>query len=164
MRNTLRLTVVATIASGILGGAPLAAEEAEVDVLYTSKLIGEPTTLQIGQSKTHMMRRFELSTINGTNYVGATTALCNQIKVEDYTTNPSSFSYDAYCVWKDGDGDLIFETSNGGASSESSGPTVFGSGLIVGGTGKFKGITGGVAWSHDNKGGRKRGLYYLPGK
>ncbi len=164
MRNTLRLTVVATIASGVLGGAPLAAEEAEVDVLYTSKLIGEPTTLQIGQSKTHMMRRFELSTINGTNYVGATTALCNQIKVEDYTTNPSSFSYDAYCVWKDGDGDLIFETSNGGASSESSGPTVFGSGLIVGGTGKFKGITGGVAWSHDNKGGRKRGLYYLPGK
>ena len=164
MRNALRLTVVATIASGLLGGATLAAEAAEVDVLYTSKLIGEPTTLQIGQSKTHMMRRFELSAIDGTNFVGTTTALCNQIKVEDYTTKPSSISYDAYCVWKDGDGDLIFETSNGGASSENSGDTVFGSGLIVGGTGKFKGITGGVAWSHDTKGGRKRGLYYVPGK
>ncbi len=43
------------------------------------------------------------------------------------------------------------------------GPVVFGSGLIVGGTGKFTGITGGLAWSYGEQG-RKRGLYYLPGE
>lgn len=129
----------------------------------TSKRIGEPLSLDIGPNKQPIMRRFELTAIDGTSFVGTTKALCNQIKTEDGSTTPSSFSYEAYCTWKDGNGDLIFEAYNGGASSENSGPATFGSGLILGGTGKFKGITGGFAWSHDDKRGRKRGLYYLPG-
>ncbi len=42
------------------------------------------------------------------------TALCNQNKIEDSSSTPSSFSYDANYTWKDGDGDLIFKSYNGG--------------------------------------------------
>ncbi len=163
MRNALRLSIVVAAVEVLASGGSLAADQTELDLFYSSKLVGEPTSLQVGPNKKHIMRRFELTAIDGTSFVGTTTALCNQIKLEDNSTTPNSFSYDAHCAWKDAEGDLIFETYNGGISSENSGSTTFGSGLIVGGTGKYKGITGGFAWSHDEKRGRKRGLYYLPG-
>ena len=164
MRSALRLSTVIVVLATFSGVAPSAADEAEFDLFYTSKRIGEPLALDIGPNSQHIMRRFELSAIDGTSFVGATSALCNQIKIEDRSTTPSSFTYDAYCAWKDGDGDLIFKSYNGGVSAENSGPATFGSGLIRGGTGKFKGITGGFAWSHDETRGRKRGLYYQPNK
>src|SRR5688572_18371855 len=109
MRLAFRLFTAAIFAA-LAGRAASAADQPELDSFYTSKLVGEPLTLDIGLGKKHTMRRFELSATDGTSFAGTTTAICNQIKVEDTSTTPSNFSYEAYCTWKDGDGDLIFES------------------------------------------------------
>ena len=141
----------------------MAEDQTEFEMSYVSKLVGDPAELRIGTNKQHIMRTFELTAIDGTSFAGAATALCHQIKVEDETSTPSTFSYDAYCTWRDGDGDLIFESYNGGAGPDDDGQVVFGSGLLTGGTGKFHGLTGGFGWANDGKKGHKRGLYFLPG-
>ena len=141
-----------------------AAGQIAFDPYYVSKLIGEPAELQIGADKLHLMRTFELAAIDGTSLAGAVTALCHQNKVEDKTSAPSTFSCEAYCTWRDDAGDLIFESYNGGAGPDDNGDVTFGSGLLVGGTGKYRGKTGGFGWANDGKKGHKRGLYYLPGQ
>jgi hypothetical protein len=130
MGSVVRL-FIALVALGVpTGGVSLAADQTEFELFYSSKLIGEPATLQIGPDRRHLMRTFELTAIDGTSLAGAMTALCHQNKEED-TGTPSGFSYDAYCTWRDGDGDLIFESYDGGAGPDDTGPVTFGSGLIV---------------------------------
>jgi hypothetical protein len=158
--NRLFIALVALELSA--SSVSLAADENEFDVFYTSKSIGEAATLQIGPNQRHLMRTHELTAIDGTSLAGATSALCHQNKEED-TTLAGGWSYEAFCTWRDGNGDLIFETYNGG-TPPNGGPVTFGSGLIKGGTGKFAGITGGFGWSNDGSKGHKRGLYYLPGQ
>ena len=155
----VRYTVVVALSFGFQGTL-LAADQGELDVRYTSEWTGDAATLQIGPNERHTMRTHELTAVAGTSFVGATKALCHQTKDED-TSVSGGWSSQGRCTWRDADGDLIFETYNGGAPPNG-GPVVFGSGLIVGGTGKFVGITGGLAWEYGEQG-RKRGLYYLPG-
>jgi hypothetical protein len=162
MSSVVRLFIALVALEVSLSGVALAADQTEFELFYSSKLIGEPATLEIGPNKRHLMRTFELTAMEGTSLAGATTALCHQNKEED-TSLPGGFSYDAFCTWRDIDSDLIFETYNGGAGPDDTGHVTFGSGLLVGGTGKFDGITGGFGWSNDGQKGRKRGLYYLPG-
>jgi hypothetical protein len=153
--SAMALTILGVAASS----ASLAADQNELEVVYSSAWIGDAATLQTGSDTRHMMRVHELTAIEGTSFVGAT-KICHQ-NAEEGTGVSGGSTYQGFCTWRDGDGDLIFETYDGGAPSNG-GPVVFGSGLIVGGTGKFAGITGGLAWSYNEKG-RKRGLYYLPG-
>jgi len=156
-----RYTVAVVVLSFGFHGTLLAADKGELDVRYTSEWTGDAATLQTGPNARHTMRSHELTAIAGTSFVGATNALCHQTEDEE-TSAAGGTDYDGYCTWRDADGDLIFETYNGYAPPNG-GPVEFGSGLIVGGTGKFAGITGGLAWEYGEQG-RKRGLYYLPGE
>ena len=163
MRRIARFRVALVIAAASLPNMAVAEDQTAFEMYYVSKVVGEPAELRIGTNKQHIMRTFELTAIDGTSLAGAATALCHQVKIEDKTDTPSTFDYDAYCTWRDADGDLIFESYNGGAGPDDNGKVTFGSGLLVGGTGKFHGLTGGFGWANDGKRGRKRGLYYLPG-
>jgi hypothetical protein len=77
MSSVVRLFIALVALEVSTSGVSLAADQTELELFYSPKLIGEPATLQIGPNKRHLMRRFELTASEGTSLAGATTALCH---------------------------------------------------------------------------------------
>ena len=65
MSSIVRLFIALGALEVFTSGESLAADQTEFELFYSSRIIGEPATLQIGPNKRHLMRTFELTTIDG---------------------------------------------------------------------------------------------------
>jgi len=134
-----------------------AARQGEFDVTYSADLVAEGEWLPIGPDLRQRMNVLELAATGAGGFLGTTSATCHYTQEED--ARSGAYRNVGWCAWRGGDGDLLFESWEGGATN--GGATLFGTGRLAGGTGKFAGATGSLSFSYGESG-RQRGYYELP--
>ena len=152
--------IVAVVALGIAAsGGSVAAADGEFDVAYSVTDAADGGWLQTGPNRRQQMNLLELTMREEAAFLGTTKAACHYTREEDTTSG--AYTNTGWCAWRDKDGDLIFEQWEGSAAGGDA--VLIGSGRLVGGTGKFTGISGSLSWRYDGQLGRQRGFYHLPG-
>ena len=153
--------MVIAVALGIAAsGGRVAAAEGEFDVVYSATNGTDGAWLQTGPNRRQQMNALELTTQEDAAFLGTTRAACQYTREEDTTSG--AYTNTGWCAWRDKDGGMLFENWEGSAAGGDA--VLIGSGRLVGGTGKFDGLSGSLTWRYDGQLGRQRGLFFLPDK